>query len=339
MQEMQDVAEHASTILVADDEPNVRDVIRLMLAEEGHRLVFAENGAEAFEKAYELVPDLILLDVMMPKMDGYEVCRKLRSEPTVAQVPIIMITALGDTASRIRGINSGADDFISKPFDFAELTAKIRNIIRLNRFRQILTERENLRRAHIDLQKAYDATLEGWAHALELRDSETQGHSMRVTQKTLELARAMGITDGDLDHVRRGALLHDIGKMGIPDAVLQKPGPLTAEEWTVMKRHPEYAYRLLSPIDYLRPALDIPYCHHERWDGTGYPRGLKGEEIPLSARVFAVVDVYDALSTDRPYRPAFTVDKINAHLAESAGSHFDPQVLDAFNRIINRGGS
>jgi putative two-component system response regulator len=339
MQEMQDVAEHASTILVADDEPNVRDVIRLMLAEEGHRLVFAENGAEAFEKAYELVPDLILLDVMMPKMDGYEVCRKLRSEPTVAQVPIIMITALGDTASRIRGINSGADDFISKPFDFAELTAKIRNIIRLNRFRQILTERENLRRAHIDLQKAYDATLEGWAHALELRDSETQGHSMRVTQKTLELARAMGITDGDLDHVRRGALLHDIGKMGIPDAVLQKPGPLTAEEWTVMKRHPEYAYRLLSPIDYLRPALDIPYCHHERWDGTGYPRGLKGEEIPLSARVFAVVDVYDALSTDRPYRPAFTVDKINAHLAESAGSHFDPRVLDAFNRIINRGGS
>jgi putative two-component system response regulator len=339
MQEMQDVAEHASTILVADDEPNVRDVIRLMLAEEGHRLVFAENGAEAFEKAYELVPDLILLDVMMPKMDGYEVCRKLRSEPTVAQVPIIMITALGDTASRIRGINSGADDFISKPFDFAELTAKIRNIIRLNRFRQILTERENLRRAHIDLQKAYDATLEGWAHALELRDSETQGHSMRVTQKTLELARAMGITDGDLDHVRRGALLHDIGKMGIPDAVLQKPGPLTAEEWTVMKRHPEYAYRLLSPIDYLRPALDIPYCHHERWDGTGYPRGVKGEEIPLSARVFAVVDVYDALSTDRPYRPAFTVDKINAHLAESAGSHFDPRVLDAFNRIINRGGS
>ncbi len=339
MQEMQDVAEHASTILVADDEPNVRDVIRLMLAEEGHRLVFAENGAEAFEKAYELVPDLILLDVMMPKMDGYEVCRKLRSEPTVAQVPIIMITALGDTASRIRGINSGADDFISKPFDFAELTAKIRNIIRLNRFRQILTERENLKRAHIDLQKAYDATLEGWANALELRDSETQGHSLRVTQKTLELARVMGITDGDLDHVRRGALLHDIGKMGIPDAVLQKPGPLTAEEWTVMKRHPEYAYRLLSPIDYLRPALDIPYCHHERWDGTGYPRGLKGEEIPLSARVFAVVDVYDALSTDRPYRPAFTMDKINAHLAESAGSHFDPRVLEAFNRIISRGGS
>ncbi len=339
MQELQDTAEHASTILVADDEPNVRDVIRLMLAEEGHRLVFAENGAEAFEKAYELVPDLILLDVMMPKMDGYEVCRKLRSEPTIAQVPIIMITALGDTASRIRGINSGADDFISKPFDFAELTAKIRNIIRLNRFRQILTERENLKRAHIDLQKAYDATLEGWANALELRDSETQGHSVRVTQKTLELARVMGITDGDLDHVRRGALLHDIGKMGIPDAVLQKPGPLTAEEWTVMKRHPEYAYRLLSPIDYLRPALDIPYCHHERWDGTGYPRGLKGEDIPLSARIFTVVDVYDALGTDRPYRPAFSMDKINAYLTDNAGSHFDPGVLEAFNRMISRDGS
>jgi putative two-component system response regulator len=336
---MQDIAENNSTILIADDEPNVRDVIKLMLAEEGHRLIFAENGAEAFEKAYELVPDLILLDVMMPKMDGYEVCRRLRSEPTIAQVPIIMITALGDTASRIRGINSGADDFISKPFDFAELTAKIRNIIRLNRFRQILTERENLKRAHVDLQKAYDATLEGWANALELRDAETQGHSVRVTQKTLQLARVMGITGSDLDHVRRGSLLHDIGKMGIPDAVLQKPGPLTTEEWVVMKKHPEYAYRLLSPIDYLKAALDIPYCHHERWDGTGYPRGLKGDEIPLSARIFAVVDVFDALSTDRPYRAAFPIDRIVAYLTESTGSHFDPGVLEAFLLIIGRGDS
>ena len=336
---MEDIAERASTILVADDEPNVRDVIKLMLADEGHRLVFAENGAEAVEMAQELVPDLILLDVIMPKMDGYEVCKRLRNEPVLSQVPIIMITALGDTTSRIRGINSGADDFISKPFDFVELTAKIRNIIKLNRFRQILTERENLKQAHIDLQKAYDATLEGWARALELRDSETQGHSIRVTGQTLELARVMGILGGDLDHVRRGALLHDIGKMGIPDAILQKPGPLTEEEWLIMKKHPEYAYRLLSPIDYLRPALDIPYCHHEKWDGTGYPRGLKQEEIPLSARIFAVVDVYDALSTDRPYRPAFPMDKIIAYLTENAGIHFDPGVMEAFISFILQGRS
>jgi len=276
---------------------------------------------------------------MMPKMDGYEVCRRLRAEPRLAQVPIIMITALGDTASRIRGITSGADDFISKPFDFAELTAKIRNIVRLNRFRHILTERENLKRAHEDLQKAYDATLEGWACALEMRDAETQGHSLRVAHETVRLARAVGVSDGDLDHVRRGALLHDIGKMGIPDAILLKPGPLTEEEWAVMKKHPEYAFRLLSPIEYLRAALDIPYCHHERWDGAGYPRGLKGQEIPLAARVFTVVDVYDALSSDRPYRAAFSEARIIAYLTENAGAHFDPRVLEAFFAIIGHPGS
>ncbi len=334
---MQDVEDRTGTILVADDEPNVRDVIKMMLAEEGYHLIFAENGLEAVDKAHALIPDLILLDVMMPKMDGYEVCRRLRSEPVLSQVPIIMITALGDTASRIRGINSGADDFISKPFDLAELTAKIRNIIKLNRFRQIITEKENLKLAHADLQKAYDATLEGWARALELRDAETQGHSMRVTHQTLHLARVMGMSDDDLDHVRRGALLHDIGKMGIPDAILLKKGPLTEDEWVIMRKHPEYAYRLLYPIEYLRPALDIPYCHHEKWDGTGYPRGLGGQDIPLSARVFTVVDVYDALSTDRPYRPAFSLDWIIAYLREREGTQFDPTVLEAFFTIVGRG--
>jgi putative two-component system response regulator len=329
----------SGTILVADDEPNIREIIKMMLSEEGYHLIFAENGAEAVDMAHKLVPDLVLLDVMMPKMDGYEVCRRLRAEPALAQVPIIMITALGDTASRIRGITSGADDFISKPFDSAELTAKIKNIIRLNRFREILTERENLKRAHVDLQKAYDATLEGWAGALELRDAETKGHSLRVTQETVRLARAMGVSDGDIDHVRRGALLHDVGKMGIPDSILLKPGPLTEEEWAVMKRHPEYAYRLLSPIEYLRTALDIPYCHHERWDGAGYPRGLKGEEIPLAARVFTVVDVYDALGTDRPYRPAFSQDRIIAYLEENSGIHFDPRVLDVFFPLVGCSGA
>ncbi len=335
---MQDIVERVSTILVADDEPNIRDVIKAILSDEGFHMIFAENGVEALDKAHEIIPDLILLDVMMPKMDGYEVCRRLRGEPILAQVPIIMITALGDTASRIRGINSGADDFISKPFDFAELTAKIKNIIRLNRFRQLLTERENLDRAHLDLRKAYDATLEGWARALELRDAETQGHSLRVTQKTLHLARVMGVSGDDLDHARRGALLHDIGKMGIPDAILLKPGPLTEDEWAVMKKHPEYAFRLLSPIEYLRAALDIPYCHHERWDGSGYPRGLREHEIPLAARIFAVVDVYDALGTDRPYRPAFSPDQITAYLRDNTGSHFDPGILETFFTVIGRDG-
>ena len=153
---------------------------------------------------------------------------------------------------------------------------------------------EELNRSHLELTLAYDTTIEGWAQALELRDRETEGHTRRVADLTVKLAQALGVKSEDLIHIRRGALLHDIGKMGIPDRILLKPGPLTPEEWEIMKKHPVYAWELLSPIKYLRPALDIPYYHHERWDGTGYPRGLKGEEIPLSARIFAVVDVWDA---------------------------------------------
>ena len=162
----------------------------------------------------------------------------------------------------------------------------------------------DLQRSNLELALAYDTTLEGWSSALDLRDKETEGHTRRVTEMSVDLARAMGVSDAELVHIRRGALLHDIGKMGIPDSVLLKPGPLTEEEWKIMRKHPVYANELLSPIAYLRPALDIPYCHHEKWDGTGYPRGLKGEQIPLAARIFAVVDVWDALRSDRPYRGA-----------------------------------
>ncbi|RJX27432.1 MAG: HD-GYP domain-containing protein, partial [Dethiobacter sp.] len=165
---------------------------------------------------------------------------------------------------------------------------------------------------------------------LDLKDEETEGHSRRVTEMTLRIAREMGLKDEELVHVRRGALLHDIGKMGVPDAILLKPGKLTDEEWEIMRRHPVYAYQMLSRIGYLRPALDIPYCHHEKWDGTGYPRGLKGEEIPLPARIFAVVDVFDALTSDRPYRPAWPKEKALAYLRQQAGRHFDPRVVEAF---------
>jgi putative nucleotidyltransferase with HDIG domain len=189
---------------------------------------------------------------------------------------------------------------------------------------------EGLQRSARQLTVAYDATIEGWAHALDLRDCETEGHSRRVTELTLTLARAMGVGDDLLVHVRRGALLHDIGKMGIPDHILLKPGPLTKEEWTIMRRHPRFAYELLRPITYLRPALDIPYLHHEKWDGTGYPNGLAGEAIPLTARIFAVVDVWDALRSDRPYRAAWPVEKVRDHIRALAGSHFDRAVVETF---------
>ncbi len=187
--------------------------------------------------------------------------------------------------------------------------------------------------ANVDLAQAYDTTLEGWSRAMDLRDKETEGHTRRVTDLTARLARELGVSDADLVHMRRGALLHDIGKMGVPDGILLKPGPLTEAEWAVMRKHPVHAYELLLPIAYLRPALDIPYCHHEKWDGTGYPRGLKGERIPLAARIFAVVDVWDALISDRPYRPAWTQDMALDYVRRETGKSFDPKVVEVFIRL------
>ena len=189
---------------------------------------------------------------------------------------------------------------------------------------------EQLQRSTDELELAYDATIEGWSHALDLRDKETEGHTQRVTELTVKLARRFGISEKDLVQVRWGALLHDIGKMGVPDGILLKPGPLTDEEWVVMKKHPGLAFELLKPIGYLQLALDIPYCHHEKWDGTGYPRGLKGEQIPLAARIFAVVDVWDALTSDRVYRLAWSKEKARQHIQDAAGTHFDPRVVETF---------
>lgn len=193
---------------------------------------------------------------------------------------------------------------------------------------------ENLQRTHLDLSLAYEATIEGWSRALDLRDKETEGHTQRVTELTLLIAKQIGLSSEQMAHLRRGALLHDIGKMGIPDAILLKPGALTDEEWEIMRKHPLYAYEMLYPIQYLRPALDIPYCHHEKWDGGGYPRRLKGEEIPLAARIFAVADVWDALISDRPYRSAWTKARALDYIRKQAGKHFDPQVVKVFFEVI-----
>jgi PAS domain S-box-containing protein len=607
---------HSTVILIVDDDSAGRETLAALLHQQGYQLVFAANGMAAIEIATEIHPDIILLDVMMPGMDGFEVCRRLRADPQLVDVPIILVTALDDRESRLAGIEAGADDCVSKPYDRAELRARIRTIARLNRYRRLVAERtkfervielspnglllvrkdgtlhlanrafnrmigredqtaagsllqayivsglyeqfsgeilrvlaersyvarfesvlaranmqrlpievdagyiewdgipmaqvnvrdiserkqseaqikrhidrqmalraidnaitssldlqvtmnivldqvidhlqvdsaavllrrpythvfeytfvrgfarghlrqssvrigegyagqvalkrrvsglqelaeqpdarspltepcatyygvpliakgqvegvlevfhraqlavdeewlaflemlggqaaiaidhaalfESMQRVNNELLLAYTSTLEGWARALELRDKETEGHAQRVTNMTLALAQAMGISQADLVHVQRGALLHDIGKMGLPDSILLKPGPLTDEEWQIMRLHPVYAYDMLAPIAYLRPALDIPYCHHERWDGTGYPRRLKGEDIPLAARIFAVIDVWDALLFDRPYRKGWPEEQVRAYIREQAGTHFDPKVVDAFLRL------
>jgi PAS domain S-box-containing protein/putative nucleotidyltransferase with HDIG domain len=192
-----------------------------------------------------------------------------------------------------------------------------------------------LERSNMDLALAYDSTIEGWSRALDYRDKETEGHSRRVTELTIKIAREMGMSEDELVLVRRGALLHDIGKMRIPDDILLKPGPLTEQEWEIMRRHPVYSYELLYPIGYLRSSLDIPYCHHEKWDGNGYPRGLKGEQIPLCARIFSVVDVWDALCSDRPYRPAWSEEKAKEHILSLSGVQFDPHVVEMFMKAIS----
>lgn len=194
---------------------------------------------------------------------------------------------------------------------------------------------EELQRSNFELALAYNRTIEGWSHALDLRDKETKDHTSRVTDMTVRLAHMAGMSDTEIMHVRRGALLHDIGKMGIPDAILLKDDYLTNEEWESMRKHPEYAYDMLYTIEYLRPALDIPYCHHERWDGTGYPRGIGGEDIPLAARLFAVVDVWDALRSDRPYREGWTEVKVREYIQDQSGTHFDPYAVELFLSMID----
>ncbi len=195
---------------------------------------------------------------------------------------------------------------------------------------------EDVQRGNVELLKAYDATIEGWSQAMDLRDKETEGHTQRVTEMTIQLAKEMGIAEELLIDLRRGALLHDIGKLGVPDSILLKPDALSDDEWVLMKKHPEYAYHMLKAIEYLRPALDIPYCHHEKWDGFGYPRGLKGNDIPLAARLFAIVDVWDALTSDRPYRKAWTKEAALQHIGDQSKKHFDPQVVEAFFRLYKK---
>lgn len=325
----------SSTVLIVDDEYAGRQTLESVLEGEGYTIEMAENGFQAIEKAKKLLPDVILLDVMMPGMTGFEVCQRIRNDPQLAEIPIIILTALDDRESMLSGLKAGADDFISKPFDRFELRARVLGITRLNRYHKLVQERTKLQEAHAQLLTAYEATIEGWSHAMDLRDRETEGHSQRVAELTVKLGEAHGLDKEELIHIRRGALLHDMGKIGIPDAILHKPDKLTAEEWEIMRKHPQLAYDMLYPIEYLRPALDIPYCHHEKWDGSGYPRRLKQDEIPLAARLFAVVDVWDALTSNRPYRPAWNKEDALEYIREQSGKHFDPQVVELFFKVIN----
>jgi putative nucleotidyltransferase with HDIG domain len=256
--------------------------------------------------------------------DNPRFARALQSEPFTSYYGVPLI-AKGQIKGVLEIFQRASQQHDSEWLDFLKALAEQAAIAI-----DVSTLFDSLERSNTELALAYDATIEGWSRALDLRDKETEGHTQRVTEITVGLARAFGLGEKELVQVRWGALLHDIGKMGIPDSILFKPSQLTGEEWVMMKKHPVFAYEMLSPVRYLRSALDIPYCHHEKWDGTGYPRGLKGEQIPLTARIFAVVDVWDALRSDRPYRSAWPEEKVLAHIRSAAGTHFDPQVVKVF---------
>lgn len=323
-----------SKILIADDDPRDREILGSFLAKDGYELCYAETGAQALKQASQNIPDLILLDVVMPDMDGIEVCRHLRLDPLLAEVPILLMTGLEHRESCVIGLEAGADDVLYKPVNMLELRARVRNIVRLDRYRKLVQERTTNERVRIERETSYEAALEGWARALELRGVEPAGHIQRVTRMTLRLARELNVAEGSLTHIRWGALLHDSGKCGVPDSILRKGKPLSEAERGILRKHPEYARALFCCTPSLESAIEIPYCHHERWDGTGYPRRLKGEEIPLAARIFAVADAWDVLTSDPPCGKGWTKEFARQQIIEQAGKRFDPHIVDVFARSL-----
>jgi putative two-component system response regulator len=280
--------------------------------------------------------DLVSYDVVLigdggSPLKGITMLKLVRHDLALS-LPIVILADPGSANLALQAIRLGADEYVVRqPNYLAGLPTIIEKCYGLTRRERLMRE---LRTLNASLELAYDSTLEGWARALELRDHDTQGHSRRVTELTLRMAAAAGLPEANWSHIRRGALLHDIGKMGVPDRILHKPGPLTDDEWEIMRRHPTYAYELLSPIGFLNPALAIPWCHHERWDGQGYPRGLVGEAIPFAARLFAVVDVWDAVTSPRPYRDALPHDQALEIVMRGSGSHFEPHAVTLFLGLV-----
>jgi putative two-component system response regulator len=281
------------------------------------------------------LPDIILADFSLPQFNALRALEHLKNRGL--DIPFIVVTGNINEELSADCIKQGASDFLNKD-RLSRLGQAVERALEQKRLRDEQKHyQEELEKAYTDLTKAYEATIEGWSSFLDLRDHETEGHTQRVTNMTLILAEEIGFSKEELIHVRRGCLLHDIGKLGVPDNILLKEGPLTDEEWVKMRLHPQFAYDRISPIEYLRPALDIPFCHHERWDGSGYPRGLKGEEIPLSARIFSIVDVWDALLSNRPYRQGCTEETVLEYIVKHSGIQFDPRLVEEFEKLYHKG--
>ena len=296
-----DPALHAR-ILVVDDAPANVDLLSRMLTREGYIVVTASDGEQALKIVEETLPDLVLMDVVMPKMSGYEVCHRIKQKSATRLTPVVLITALSDRENRIQGINAGADDFLTKPFNELELKARARSLVRLKRYTD-------------DLDSA-ESVIISLALVIEARDAYTDGHCQRLAAYATALGRALGLGSEDLAALFRGGYLHDVGKVGIPDAILLKVGRLSPSEYEQMKTHPIIGDRLCGKLRSLRQVRPIIRHHHERLDGSGYPDGLQGEAIPLLAQIMGIVDVYDAITTDRPYKPAASQERASLELMD-----------------------
>jgi putative two-component system response regulator len=312
-------------ILVVDDEPSVMQLCVTILAGEGYRVTTASRGEEALDKIFAAPPDLVLLDVMMPGMNGLEVCRHLKADARTQLVPVIIVTALLDSKDKIAGLEAGADDFLTKPFDHVELLARTRNLLRIKHLTDQLEHTESV--------------IFALATTVEAKDSYTEGHLQRMASLTERLARAAGLDARQVTYVRYGGILHDVGKIGVSEAILCKPGTLNPEEWVEMREHSVIGARIVQPMRFADAVAPIVRGHHERWDGGGYPDGLQGEEIPIGARIVALVDAYDAMSTDRPYRAALPPAVIRAELEQGAGRQFDPHLTGPLLRLLEEDGA
>jgi putative two-component system response regulator len=330
-----------ATILIVDDEaPNVK-LLETLLHAEGYATVVARNGSEALALAAAQNPDLILLDVMMPDMDGFETVARLKADPRTQPVPVIMVTALDDRNSKLRALEAGAEEFLSKPIDRVDLTIRVRNLLRLKEYGDFLADHnrildEQVRERTAQLEEAHRDTVFTLVRAAEHKDEETGHHVRRISYYCKVLAEAMNLSADFHDAIFHASPMHDIGKIGIPDHVLLKPGGFTPDEWDIMKTHCALGASILASgtSPYTHMGTEIALSHHERWDGSGYPNGLKGKEIPLAARIMQICDVYDALRSKRPYKPPIdhlrSVEIITVGDGRTQPEHFDPAVLAGF---------
>jgi putative two-component system response regulator len=313
----------SAKILVVDDDPAILDLLVRILKRDGYQPATATNGLEALDLVAREAPDLILLDVTMPVLDGFAVCQRLKDNEATALIPVTMLTGLDDREHRQRGLEVGADDFLTKPFDQSLLRARLRSQLRIKRLTDQLERTESV--------------IFMLALAVEAKDTYTEGHLRRLSSYSEQLAVAIGLSAEQVKAIRFGGLLHDIGKISIEDAILRKPGRLTTEEYEQIKRHPEFGARIIQAMRFANDVGPIIRHHHERWDGNGYPAGLAGENIPIGARIVAIVDAYDAMMTDRPYRKSLGLEETTRRLREGRGREWDAALLDRFLEMIERG--